>query len=267
MASAVKSPTRPPGIVKVLLGTLAVVGVLLIGAVVHYERLAATEDPRVKEARTLLQAFDDTLEQGNYDASLALLEAADRIYRDTPGYRESFERGVVENNRATVHLLRAETALLAEDEVPEQQLQESLETAADHARRAVEWYRRWLRDYGSLSPEDLRRRIAPTFDSAHPSLQDVDLEAVIDKRVEDVVLAQLETRRRLSVAYTNLGVIQRYRGRLDEARSLYEHALALWDRNYTAADNLNRLLDRPRERRPVLEQLFPPDRTDPSGAN
>ena len=73
-------------------------------------------------------------------------------------------------------------------------------------------------------------------------------------------MALKETDRRLSVCYTNLGVIERTRGNYQEAIMNYEKALNLWDRNLEAENNLNRLLGRPIKKRNLLQKLFPPDR-------
>ncbi|MCK4748009.1 MAG: tetratricopeptide repeat protein, partial [Bacteroidales bacterium] len=66
--------------------------------------------------------------------------------------------------------------------------------------------------------------------------------------------------RRLSVCHTNLGVIYRHQGAYVEAAEEYQKALALWDRNLEAENNLNKLLNKPLKKRNMMQKLFPPNR-------
>ena len=72
--------------------------------------------------------------------------------------------------------------------------------------------------------------------------------------------ALLENNRRLSVCYTNLGLISRFQGNYEDAVKQYEKALALWDRNLDAENNLNKLLNRPIKKRNIIQTLFPPEK-------
>jgi tetratricopeptide (TPR) repeat protein len=85
-------------------------------------------------------------------------------------------------------------------------------------------------------------------------------QSYLEKRVEEIIVAQHETKRRLSVSYTNLGIIHRHRGEFEEASEYYQKAFTLWEDNLTARNNLNILLGRPVEKRNFLEKLFPPDK-------
>ena len=87
-------------------------------------------------------------------------------------------------------------------------------------------------------------------------------DKLLKKRVSLIVDAQLETPRRLSVSLTNLGMISRYLGNLEEAKAHYEKAIELWDRNYTAQDNLAVLLNQPVQKRSMISRLFPPERDE-----
>ena len=245
---------------KVLLSTLLVVLFICVYAVFHYGRINSAEDPRVREARELLLQYEKGLESDQYGTALSILKAMDRIYRNTEGYEQSFERGVVINNMASVHLVKLETDLLTEVEIDRDSMLETLSTAEIYTRQAIALYDQWLADMGTLTRDTVEQRVRPTFDNGHPALKDTDVENVIQKRVDDIMLAQLETKRRLSVTYTNLGMIERYKGNLEISKECYEKAINLWDRNYTAKDNLDVLLNQPVNKRSMIDRMFPPER-------
>lgn len=248
------------GLVKVLLGTLLVVALICLSAAFYYGRVNRAEDPRVLEARELLRLYEKGLESDQYGSALSILRAMERIYANTAGYERSFELGVILNNKASVYLVKLETELLGGGEVDRQEMLQTLETAEEYTREAIAIYEQWIAERGQLSRQEIEQQVVPTFAPNDPLLQDVNLERVIQKRVDDLVLAQVETPRRLSVSYANLGVIERYKGNPETAKICYERAIALWERNYTARDNLNVLMNRPMEKRSIIDRLFPPER-------
>ena len=249
------------GIVKVLFGTLAVVLIMLCYAVWHYSKINNSEDPRVTQARQLLRKYEKGLESDQYGEAMSILNAMETIYLKTPGYENSYEIGVILNNKASVHLVKLETRLLAGEKIDKNEIIETLSPALEYTKGAIQIYENWLSVMGTLSPEEIDEKIRPTFYSDDPALKEVNLNDVIEKRVNDLILAQVETKRRLSVTYANLGVINRYRGELQEAKKNYEKAIALWDRNHTAKNNLNVLMNKPVEKRSIVDRLFPPKRT------
>ena len=249
------------GIVKVLLGTLTVVLIMLCYAVWHYGKINNSEDPRVTQARQLLRTYEKGLESDQYGDAMSILNAMETIYLKTPGYKKSYEIGVILNNKASIHLVKLETRLLAGEEIDRNEIIEALSPALRYTKEAIQIYENWLSVMGTLSPEEIDEKIRPTFFSDDPALKEVNLDDVIEKRVNDLILAQVETTRRLSVTYANLGVINRYRGELQEAKKNYKKAIALWDRNYTAINNLNVLMNKPVEKRSLVDRIFPPERT------
>ena len=70
----------------------------------------------------------------------------------------------------------------------------------------------------------------------------------------------METDRRVSVCYTNLGIILRSRDDNEGAAEMYIKALELWEMNLEAENNLNRLLGRPLKKRNIIQKLFPPEK-------
>jgi len=250
------------GTKKVLGVVLTITASIFIGSYFYYDAINKLEDPRITPAKQLFQEYDKELDSDEYVQALSLLDRMLAIYRATPGYEQSYEIGVLLNNKATVYLVEMETDLLTGTDVNRPDMQERLGVARDYTEQAIQLYRRWLDEMGSLSEEEIRKDISPHFVPSDPVFGDLDVEKVRDKRVDLIMDAQIETPRRVSVSLTNLGMINRYLGNLEEARSNYEAAIELWDRNYTAQDNLNILMNRPVQKRSLISRLFPPERTD-----
>jgi len=87
-----------------------------------------------------------------------------------------------------------------------------------------------------------------------------ELESYLDTRINEIIDTQVEIDRRLSVSYTNLGIVYRYRMQYDSAAYCYEEALDLWEQNLSAENNLNVLLGRPQKKSNFIQRMFPPDR-------
>jgi hypothetical protein len=168
------------------------------------------------------------------------------------------------NDKATVFLVELETEILTNENVEKKDLTKPLAVAADYTNQAISTYENWMKDMGSLSEEEIKERISPYFKANDPAFGDMNADRLLKKRIRQILDAQVETPRRLSVSLTNLGMINRYLGNLQEAKVNYESAIELWDRNYTAKDNLAILLNQPVKKRSMLSRLFPPEKIDKS---
>ncbi len=250
------------GTKKVLALTLTITASIFIGSYFYYGAINKAEDPRILPAKELFQEYDKELESDDYVQSLTLLNQMLAIYQATPGYENSYEIGVLLNNMATVYLVEMETEILTEQDISKPSMQKSLVTAADYTIQAIDIYRDWMAEMGSLSEAEIRSKITPYFREDDPALAGMDVDKISDKRVDLILDAQLETPRRISVSLTNLGMINRYLGNLEEAKKNYEEAIEIWDRNYTAQDNLAILMNQPVQKRSIISRLFPPERTD-----
>ncbi len=263
----IKSLNLRSATLKVMVGTLVVVILIFIGSFVYYGNLNSAVDPRVVEAKHLQLKYEKGLESSEHGEAMILLNRMLDIYQSTPGYENSYEVGVILNNQASVYLVKLETELLTleEKDIDKEEMLKTLDMAMDLTLEAVGIYEKWIEEMGKLTEAEIRKKIAPFFDPNDKAFKDVKLNIVVDKRVEDIISAQVETTRRLSVSFTNLGVMNRYTGNLQEAKANYEKALELWERNYTAKDNLSTLMNLPKERRGMLERIFPPERLEELG--
>lgn len=258
----IKSLNIRSATLKVLVGTLVAVIIIFAGSFVYYSNLNSAEDPRVLEAKHLQLTYEKKLESDQYGEAMILLNRMKDIYESVSGYANTPEIGVIYNNQASVYLVKLETDLLTleENQIDREDMLISLNMARKLTEDAIGLYELWLKETGKLSESEIRTKITPFFNPDDKAFTGFNLSKIFEKRVEDIVAAQVETVRRLSVSYTNLGVINRYSGQLEEAKSDYEKAINLWDRNYAAVDNLNTLMNLPREKRSMIDRLFPPER-------
>lgn len=235
-----------------------IVGTGLTAAWLYYRYENAAEDPRVKRARLLLEEYDRLIQDGKIDEGLVLLDSIEQIYRITPCYSESFEMGVIHNNRGSAWLTIA--LYHTDDSLRKGEL---LALARREVNLSIQYYQTWLQRFDTMSPAEIKKEVRQCFPIPEMDLSEEDYQRVIDRRTEDIELAKIETPRRLSVSYSNLGIIQRHQYQQDSAILNYIKALKLWNRNPSAKNNLNILLGREVEDESILKQLFPPDRRKP----
>ena len=113
-----------------------------------------------------------------------------------------------------------------------------------------------------MDQDQIRELIEPGIVAGIDLLYGDMIQDIIDARAKEIYKTIAESGRRLSVCYTNLGVIYRQRGEFEKAIRQYEKALELWDRNLDAENNINILLGHPLKKRNIIQKLFPPDRDD-----
>lgn len=252
--------TEMSGVVKVLLMCLCVTVLIFIGSFFYYANINSSEDPRTLPAKELLLQYEKQLEEEQTSEAHDLLNRMLQIYLALPGYENSYEVGVIYNNIASVYLVQLETEILTNKDLKKEDLVMNLGLASKFTQKAIVNYEQWLKEMGTLSEQEIKTKITPFFDPKDPSFKDTDFDSIVKKRIDDIMIAQLETKRRLSVALTNKGVVDRYSGNLEQAKESYTKAINLWDRNYTAQDNLNVLMNQPVQKRSMIDRLFPPDK-------
>ncbi len=222
----------------------------------YYNDKNSSEDPRVTGARLKLAEYDQLMKERRYPDALRILDTVSRIYESTAGYRSSFEPGLLFNNRGSVFLSMA----LYDSLVPAEEKGALLRLAEENIQKGIQIYTTWIDSAGKLTRDQIKINVTPFFPENDPGLQGKNIIKIIEKRVEDIVFAQTETPRRLSVSYTNLGIIQRHQLRQEEAAHSYLEAIKLWEDNFTARNNFNVLMGLPPEDRSIIDKLFPPER-------
>ncbi len=243
-------------------GTRIVTGIMLVLAVagvaiawMYYGNINKSVDPRVKQARFMYARYNTYAADSEYEMVLSLLDSIEEVYASVPHYRNSYEMGVINNNRASVFLT------LALSDTARQEIRHSYFALAErHLMQGIDYYNGWMALYGNQSEEDIRAIIEEDFSSDSILASHDYLSAIIQNRVREIQKALIETPRRLSVGYTNLGVIRRHENQLEEAFEYYAKALELWEDNHAAKNNMKILFGQPPEKQSVFRKLFPPDR-------
>ncbi len=249
-------------VISINKGTRLIIGIMVILAVVgvviawiYYSNINNSVDPRVRQAQVLYGRYNIYASNNDFEGVLALLDSIEYIYTSIPHYRNSYEMGVVENNRATVFLTKA-----LSDTVREEIRQYYFALAEQHLLLSIEYYTNWLNFPGNQTEEELKVFVEKEFTADKLLNNNEKLDAIIQNRVKEIMSARIETPRRLSVSYTNLGIIRRHENKLEEAYDYYNKALELWDDNHAARNNMNILFGKPPEKQSLLRKLFPPER-------
>ncbi|HPG73447.1 MAG TPA: hypothetical protein PLM49_04085 [Bacteroidales bacterium] len=234
---------------------LAMIGSSLLVAYLYYSAKNRAEDPRMVRVKKNLARFDEICASDGFDKALLMLADAEKILKNTAGYADSYELGIVYNNMASVYLQQAIY------ESSDSSKRVTLFVMADSmVQLSVNTYSNWMMQYGTMPVDSLKWHTLKTFNKNDEAFEGYNYEKIVNKRVDDLLLAQNETPRRLSVAYTNQGIVRRHQYRQQEAIECYVKAIELWKDNYTARNNFNVLMGLPPEDRSIVDQLFPPEK-------
>lgn len=240
---------------KVLAGIILIICISLLTAYIYYNGKNNAEDPRIVQTKYLFRQFDEQIKENKISSALPLLDSIEFMLSKVPGYKESYEPGIVYNDRGSAYL---SIALYGDKDSTERI--RLLDIAKRNIDSAIAIYNTWLAKYSSLSVEEISENIKPFFSENDPTFKGKYYNKILHKRVEDLVLAQKETPRRLSVCFTNLGIVQRHQYKQNEAVESYIKAIKLWKDNYTARNNFNVLMGKPPKDRSIIDKLFPPDK-------
>ena len=236
--------------------TLGVCGTAILIAVFYYRGVNRAADPRVIPVRELLLKSEELTGARKAPEAFLVLDSALRMLRSVPGYENSYETGVIFNNVCSAWLLSA----LYDTTLASPEKEKMLILAHSFADSSTRIYRSWIREWDSLSTDEVRTRIAPFFKPDDPAFAGRNPGRILDKRIRDIREAQIETPRRLSVSLTNLGTIHRHLNRPDSALLCYAEALHIWKENRTAQSNLNVLKGGKPLKPSIIQNLFPPDK-------
>ncbi len=241
--------TKGTKTVIMVMTVLVLIGILI--ARFYYDGINKSEDPRVLNAKHLYKDYSKFVNENNYDSVFSVLDKIEQIYLAHKDYKKSYEVGVVYNNRAAVWLT------LAISEKNDSLKKSYLQKAKKVTDKAIRLFNGWLDMFGKESEDKIYKMVYGYYEQGNSIYKDLDINKIINKRAESMLLAQLETPRRLSVAYTNLGTIYRHSEDYKNAMLNNKKALELWPENLTAKNNINILLGRPLEERSTLDKLFP----------
>lgn len=236
----------------IIMGALVLCGFII--SHYYYKVVNASVDPRIVSARMLYEKYNLFAQQNKLDSIFWLMDTIESIYAKVEHYENSFEVGVLYNNRAAACL----SLSMNENKIS---VRDSLLKVADYStNKSITIYENWYKTYEGKSKQELKVVLAKGFLKGLEGYDDEDRQKFLKKRTQEIIEAQAETKRRLSVSYTNLGLVYRQQLKYEDAALSYEKALENWDRNLTAENNLNKLLGRPEKKRNLIQKLFPPER-------
>lgn len=233
-------------------------GIFLAGiwyANYYYEGVNTSEDPRVRRAKELYQNYNVLAEEKKYDEILNLLDSIEWIYSQFDDYKDSYEVAVLYNNRAAIFL-----NLAIFEQVSSLESDSLILSADSFLNRGIGIYETWNTKYTSFTEEEFLDMLNPIYYEGLPLEESSQIEKYIRKRTDEMMQAQKEMNRRLSVAYTNLGIVYRHQDQIEKAVACYQMAIDLWEDNITAENNINILLGRPLKQRSFLDRLFPSEK-------
>lgn len=244
------------GTKKIVTITMSVTLLAIIFAYFYFRGINRSEDPRIIRAKELLAEYEEISSGVERIEAFHLLDSAFTIFSALPDYDLSFEKGVIYNNKCSGILLNAIYNVEFSDEEKRRLLSESMKFCDS----SIVIYRRWIDKWENLSPEEVADELRPYMNEYDPVYAGLNFGKIFKRRIKNIITAQYETPRRLSVSYTNKGTVYRHINEPDSALLYNRMALSLWEDNRTAESNLNVLLGGEPVKPKLIESLFPPDR-------
>lgn len=240
---------------KILLTVIIVALLSFAGYFIYLLTDKKYDDYRVRTARILLKQFDKSMQKADFERCLKLLDSAYNIYSDLPDYQNSFEKGIILNNKGSVYLTMA--LYFTEDSIIKLNY---FNYASDYFDSAIKVYENWLTVFTNINNKDLMEMLTKNYTENIPGIKKNRLKKMISRRTKEIHQARIETPRRISVCWSNKGIIMRHTNKPESAIRYYKKAIELWPDNLTAKNNLNTMLGLPPEKIPFLKRIFPPER-------
>ena len=245
-----------------ILAMIALSFIVISFSYFYYKGVNDSKDPRVKQARELYEKYNEYASLNDFEKTFDLLDSVEYFYNGIDHYSQSFEVGVLYNNRAAAYLTMAiyenvpeKFSLISKDSL--------LKLAQNSVFESISIYENWLKIYKDKSTVQIEKLLQNNFLSGIDiNYSEKQNDKFIQSRIKEIETAQYETERRLSVAYTNLGIIYRHFEDYENAINNYQKAIDLWDQNLSAENNLNILLGKPLKKRNLIQKLFPPKRKE-----
>ncbi len=217
----------------------------------YYTGVNEAEDPRIISAKSKYAKYNSSVHDLSYAELFQILDTVFIIYNQYDDYKNSYEIGVISNNRGAIWL---QIALTETDSIKKDSL---LCLAQDAVNKSIEVYTNWTKEFGVLSEDEIKIRMNTIYFSSKYGYERKKAIEYASKRTDDIIVAQKEIARRLSVSYTNLGLIFRLSNQNIEALNNYEKALKLWPNNLSAENNINIILGKPLKEINIIDKLFP----------
>ena len=216
-------------------------------AIIYYGNINRAVDPRTVHIRELHKKYTLFVEKNDFGNAIETLDIIEKEYKKIGHYQGSYEIGVIYTNKAAILLTLA--LYHSPDEIEKES---NLNVSEKLLNTGLDYYKKWKNKYEELAQVEIRNLVEDEFQNITKHRV-----AIIKRRVKNINLALNEMDRRLSVAYTNLGIIKRHTKKFEEAIEFYKKAIKLWEDNLTAENNLRVLLGKEPKKRNFLQKMFP----------
>ena len=188
-----------------MMAALTIVTILFASWFYRNKNMAA--DPRVVPARELYKGYNALAVANDFAGVMRLLDTVGSIYAVHLHYLNSFETGVLENNRAAVYLTLALSFDSIGSSFHDMGKDSLVSLGGIHANRSINIYEEWAKKYSGLNDAEIKEKIRSGFFQGLEHSTDKQREIYLDNRVREIREALEETPRRMSVSYTNLGPV------------------------------------------------------------
>jgi len=84
-----------------------IVAIGLVIAFIYYSDINKAEDPRILDAKLKYKHYNSLVEANDFENVLLILDSIEAIYQQFDDYKNSYEIGVVHNNRSAAFLTKA----------------------------------------------------------------------------------------------------------------------------------------------------------------
>jgi len=221
----------------------------------YYGNVNKNTDPRLIEAQEILSRFDNINKLDSPFVAIELMDNLQYKLQSIDLYKNSYEMGVVINNRASVYIMMA----IYDDKYTN--MKDSLfNLSLSDLKVATTVLNNWIDNNKTIDKNAVKAKLKTAYTNEKELFKNIDIDKAVDKRLEEIELAKTETPRRLSVVYSNIAVVKRHTNELDEAIKYYQQAIELWPENHETKNNLKVLMGEKPEKRNVIEKLFPSKR-------
>lgn len=242
---------------KVILAvTFSVSVAAIIFAYFYYSTINRSADPRVSRAGEYLQRFEKVSGQLSSIDAWQLLDSAYTKFISLPDYKESYEIGVINNNKCSSLLLNA----IYDSTISEGERRVLLDLSMKYCDSSIRVYKRWIQAWENRTQAQISHFVGSYMKPDDPAFEGRNYQRLLNRRIKDLQLAQVETPRRLSVSLTNKGTIYRHMAMTDSSLYYFGEALNLWKENRIARSNLSVLMGGEPVKPNIIQSLFPPDK-------
>ena len=221
----------------------------------YYNSINKNSDPRLIETQEILSQFDNINKLDSPFVAIELMDNLENKLLNIDLYKNSYEIGVVINNRASVYIMMA----IYDDKYAN--MKDSLfKLSLCDLKTSAKVFNNWISINSTIKNNELNSSLKDAFNKDKDVFKNIDIDKAVNKRIEEIELAKVETPRRLSVVYSNIAVVKRHTNKLDDAIKYYQKAIELWPENHEAKNNLKVLIGEKPEKRSVIDKLFPSKR-------